>query len=358
MAKPRVLVSSTCYDLYIIREQLKKFIDDMGYEPVLSENGDIFYSPDIHTHLSCLREVQNCDMIVLIIGKSFGSNYINDEKKSVTQHEHDEGYDNNIPMFTFVSNDVYQDYYTYKKIVEKYSDEKQRDELVKSIPFSSGVDTRVFQFIDSINSQIRNNACFSFNNFSDIEITLKKQWAGMIFDFLQQRKNKANNDELYKILQKIEIASSKIEKVTEIIATDSKSSSNEKIKEITKDAEEQRFFLSLLDIWDSFTINLDYDVNELSKEKFNTLKELLLINPTKDKKSTMILQRYLQEINIASRKSQWLSYLIDSNLIKMQTIYERFKIDDEKFYSMMKDSLKILLNNEKERSRKKILIES
>ena len=37
MAVPRVFVSSTCYDLKYIRENLKYFIRSLGYEPVLSE---------------------------------------------------------------------------------------------------------------------------------------------------------------------------------------------------------------------------------------------------------------------------------------------------------------------------------
>ena len=43
MAVPRVFISSTCYDLQEIRFQLRRFIQDIGYEPVMSEFGDIFY---------------------------------------------------------------------------------------------------------------------------------------------------------------------------------------------------------------------------------------------------------------------------------------------------------------------------
>ncbi|MDP1845332.1 MAG: DUF4062 domain-containing protein, partial [Candidatus Moranbacteria bacterium] len=54
MPPPRVFVSSTCYDLKYIRENLRYFIERMGYEPVLSEEGDVFYDPAMHTHDSCL----------------------------------------------------------------------------------------------------------------------------------------------------------------------------------------------------------------------------------------------------------------------------------------------------------------
>lgn len=339
MAKPRVLVSSTCRDLYLIREQLKKFIEDFGYEPVLSEYGDIYYSPDIHTHLSCIREVQNCDMIILIIGKSFGTTFLNDNQKSVTQYEHDTGFNNNIPMFTFISNDVYQDYYTYKGIAEKYEDEEKRKELLTSIPFSSNVDIRVFGFIDSVNNQIRNNACFGFSNFSDIEITLKKQWAGMVFDFLQQRKNQNNNDELYKVLEKIEIASSKIEKVTELLAEDSPKSKNDELQKITKKTEEQRLFLALVEIWNCFSLNKDYNIDELTDSETRQIINFLLTKPSKDDKTTFLFQKYLREIHIANEKSWYLNYLIDNYLLTMQTIYERMKFTKETLMTLIKPSL-------------------
>ena len=45
MAIPRVFISSTCYDLKYIRENLRFFIKTIGYDPILSEEGGIFYDP-------------------------------------------------------------------------------------------------------------------------------------------------------------------------------------------------------------------------------------------------------------------------------------------------------------------------
>jgi hypothetical protein len=46
MAKPRVLVSSTYYDLRHIRNSLESFIEGIGYEAVLFESGDIAFHHD------------------------------------------------------------------------------------------------------------------------------------------------------------------------------------------------------------------------------------------------------------------------------------------------------------------------
>jgi len=48
----------------------------MGYEPVMSENVDVLFDPRTHTHLSCVKQVENCDMTVLIIGSRFGGEVI------------------------------------------------------------------------------------------------------------------------------------------------------------------------------------------------------------------------------------------------------------------------------------------
>lgn len=72
MAETRVFISSTCYDLSLLRSQLRIFIKNMGYEPIMSDYEDILYDPRIHTHTSCVDEVQNCDILVLIIGSRFG----------------------------------------------------------------------------------------------------------------------------------------------------------------------------------------------------------------------------------------------------------------------------------------------
>jgi len=46
MAKPRVFISSTYYDLKHIRADIDRFIKDQGFEPVLNEKGNIPYGSE------------------------------------------------------------------------------------------------------------------------------------------------------------------------------------------------------------------------------------------------------------------------------------------------------------------------
>ena len=73
MAKPRIFVSSTYYDLKHIRNSLEAFIDNLGYEAVLFESGDIPFHHDVPIDESCYVEIQTCHMLVLIIGGRYGS---------------------------------------------------------------------------------------------------------------------------------------------------------------------------------------------------------------------------------------------------------------------------------------------
>jgi len=81
MAKPRVFISSTYYDLKHIRASLELFIQSLGFETILSEKGDIAYSPEIPLDESCYREAAAADIYVLIVGGRYGSE-ISETKKS------------------------------------------------------------------------------------------------------------------------------------------------------------------------------------------------------------------------------------------------------------------------------------
>ncbi|WP_222102500.1 DUF4062 domain-containing protein [Gilliamella apicola] len=43
MAKPRIFISSTFYDLKHIRHDLHSFIESLGYEPIRNKEGNISY---------------------------------------------------------------------------------------------------------------------------------------------------------------------------------------------------------------------------------------------------------------------------------------------------------------------------
>lgn len=87
MAKPRIFVSSTYYDLKHIRNYLENFIESLGYEAVLFESGDITFHHDSPIVDSCYEEVDKCHMLVLIIGGRYGSNADGTTKEKLTDEK-------------------------------------------------------------------------------------------------------------------------------------------------------------------------------------------------------------------------------------------------------------------------------
>jgi hypothetical protein len=72
MANLRVFVSSTCFDLSVTRGQLRAFVEDLGFQPVMSDYNDVLFDPRVHTHTSCINEVASCDMVLVLVGSRFG----------------------------------------------------------------------------------------------------------------------------------------------------------------------------------------------------------------------------------------------------------------------------------------------
>jgi len=208
MATPRVFISSTFYDLKYIRENLKYFIRTIGYEPTLSEEGDVFYNPKKHTHDSCITEVPSCQMFVLIIGGRFGGAFKEGEK-SITNIEYLEAIKQKIPVFALVEASVYAEHNVYNENLKKNGKVK-----ADAVAYPSVNNVKIFEFIDDVRKNVMNNAIVPFRDFSDIEAYLKKQWAGMMFSFLSGLSEEARvSDTLYeltKMSEKIEFLSKQI----------------------------------------------------------------------------------------------------------------------------------------------------
>lgn len=208
MALLKVFVSSTCYDLGMVRAELRGFISNFGHEPVMSEFNDVLFDPKDHTHESCIKEIGNSDVIILIIGSRFGGkaipqavNQIDIEKLkalskntkflstteniSITQVEILRAIEHNIPIFTFVDNKVLNDHLLYEKNKDK--------DFIDKIDFAS-IDKRetaiyIFEFINFLRLRAKNNSVFEFTKISDIEEVLKKQWSALLQRLLyHQRK--------------------------------------------------------------------------------------------------------------------------------------------------------------------------
>lgn len=177
MPTPRIFVSSTCYDLKYIRENLKFFIRTVGYEPVLSEEGAVFYDPTLNVQDACLVEVPACQLFVLIIGGRYGGRFKQSDR-SITNVEYQEAVKARIPIFALVERSVNEQFRLFA------SNKQNKAVDPRKISYPAVDSTKIFDFIEEVQNQSINNALVPFSDFEEIQGYLKQQWAGILYRFL------------------------------------------------------------------------------------------------------------------------------------------------------------------------------
>ncbi|MBI1741571.1 DUF4062 domain-containing protein [Candidatus Acetothermia bacterium] len=113
MAKPRVFISSTFYDLRHVREDLERFVNSLGYEAVRHETGEIPYGSESPLEEYAYREVELCDILVCIVGGRYGSPSTSREG-SITQNELKRAFEKGIQVFIFIEQNVLAEFSTYQ----------------------------------------------------------------------------------------------------------------------------------------------------------------------------------------------------------------------------------------------------
>lgn len=177
MAKTRVFVSSTFFDLKHVRDDVDRFIRELGYEPVRFEKGEVPYGKDKAPESYSYNEVDTCDIFVTIIGSRYGSSAVDGPDYSVTQLEIKRAINKNIPTYIFIEKNVLSEFSTYE--LNKESDE---------ITYKYVDNVKIFHFIDFLNKLKKNNPITGFDNSEDITEFLRVQWSGLFQRFLKQQK--------------------------------------------------------------------------------------------------------------------------------------------------------------------------
>jgi hypothetical protein len=265
MAGIKVFVSSTCYDLSMLRSELRDFILSMGYEPVMSDYMDVLYDPREHTHTSCIDEVSNCDMLIVIIGSRFGGKGVpesvsridinsleelskgklpKDENLSITQLEVLKAIQDGIPVYTFIEQSVYSNHSVYEK---NKDNPNVKDILFPAIEKQETAEF-IFSFIDFIRLQSVGNPIFQFSRIQDIENTLKRQWASYFQKLLSEQKYRAAEE------KRIDLLNNQLEDLKAAVLS---SIGNANQKEIARSVIKYR---RLTD----FLFSLKYEINELA----------------------------------------------------------------------------------------------
>ncbi len=187
MARVNIFVSSTCYDLSQIRDDLKRCIIELGHNPILSELKDFPVDPMKSNSENCINAINNeADIFVLIIGDRYGS--VLETGKSITNTEFIAALSKGIPIYTF----------SLKKmttILPLWENNPNAD-------YSNIVDNnKVFEFLSDVRKK-RGLWNFEFERAQDITEILKAQLSNLFHDALVV-KRKIEDSEISGLYTKI-----------------------------------------------------------------------------------------------------------------------------------------------------------
>lgn len=191
MARPRVFISSTFYDMRTLRDDLDRFVRDHGYEPVRHERGHISYGADERPDHYAYREIDLCDILICIIGGRFGSS-TSDGSGSITQKELRTALERGKQVYIFIDSNVHHEHRFF--LANKGS---------SSIKYTAVDNPKVHEFIEEIHAATKGNPIFTFSVSSEIMSLLQEQWAGLFQRLLQEnasRQQTALIDELQRSL--------------------------------------------------------------------------------------------------------------------------------------------------------------
>lgn len=97
---PNIFISSRIEDLRHLRSVLRDAVEELCYNPVMSEFGEVGYLGNRSAVDSCYHTVPQCQMMVLILGKRYG--HLGEDGLSVTHKEYHAACEAGIPIITFV----------------------------------------------------------------------------------------------------------------------------------------------------------------------------------------------------------------------------------------------------------------
>ncbi|MCP4370285.1 MAG: DUF4062 domain-containing protein [Deltaproteobacteria bacterium] len=214
MARPRVFISSTFHDLRHIREDLERFIRELGYDPIRHETSGVPYSAKSPLEESAYQEVANSDIIICIIGGRYGKDSVT-RKGSITQNELKEAIERRVQIYVFVEQNVLIEYGTYQvnkgeKVKYRYVDNE-----------------KIFEFIAFLYALPQNNPITAFQTSADISLNLRAQWAGLFQRFLQEETRQSE----MKVLNEMKSVSSTLEQLVKFL-TDERRNSDDAIQNI------------------------------------------------------------------------------------------------------------------------------
>lgn len=201
MARPRVFISSTFYDLKHVRNDLDNFLKTIGYESIMNDKGHIPYSREKPLENNCYDEVTRCDILIGIIGSNYGTSSTENDEYSISMAEIRTAIKNNKQVFVFVEKPVLNE---NRLFIENKNNQ---------VTYVAVNDIKIHKFIEEIQSLRINNAMIPFESVSEITDYLKEQFAGLFQRLLQDKATITEQTTYYDLKETIDDLKSIVDKI-------------------------------------------------------------------------------------------------------------------------------------------------
>jgi hypothetical protein len=171
---PNIFISSTIHDLSHLRDSIRDLILELGYNPIMSEYGEIGFLPSESAEQSCYLALRDCQLSIVIIGKRYGS--ISENGLSITHNEFRTTRDKKIPVIFLVDAEVM----SFKRVFDV-------NEYKENLTFPGMENpSKIFQLIREFSESKINNGLISFTNAQSAKNNLKKQLAHILGELLRK----------------------------------------------------------------------------------------------------------------------------------------------------------------------------
>lgn len=173
--KPNIFISSTINDLTHLRDSIRDLISELGYNPIMSEYGDVGYLPSESAEDSCYLAMKDCQMSIMIIGKRYGS--ISENGLSITHNEFRTARERKIPVIFLVNEEVL----SFKRVFEANNKVTEMNFPGMENP------SQIFELIREFSESKFNNGLIPYTNVQSAKSNLKKQIAHIVGDLLKRK---------------------------------------------------------------------------------------------------------------------------------------------------------------------------
>ena len=186
----------------------------------MNEKGHIPYSNLSRLEEYCYKEIENCDILISIIGGRFGSAAYESGGYSISQKELKTALDKGKQVYIFIEKSVLHEYKTYEH-------NKDNIEVISKMKFSAVNDIKIYKFLDEVFTLPINNQYTGFETSNDIIQYLQEQWASLFQSLL----NDVSAQKDFKLIEELKDTAKTLKQLVNYL-TNEKSKGDEAIREI------------------------------------------------------------------------------------------------------------------------------